>query len=262
MSNMKTALLTRTLVVTSLLSLAFSVADDRGLDIARKAKNADAGFTSYEVETKMVLTNKNGQSTTNLLTNKTLEVKGDGERSLISFNSPKDVSGTKTLTYTHRTGDDDQWIFLPSVARVKRLASANKSGPFMGSEFAFEDLTSFEVEKFDFKFLREEVVGGQKIALVEMVPKDLKSGYSRKITHYNLDKNYRVEKVDYFDRKGSPLKTLIFEGYKLYLDKYWKADKLSMVNLQNGKRTELIFSGYKFKTSLSAKDLTEESLKN
>lgn len=260
---MKKPIFAKPFIFAAFLTFSLHVnGQNKGLETAQKAKNADAGFTSYEVETKMVLTNKSGQSTTNLLTNKTLEVKGNGEKSLISFNSPKDVSGTKTLTYTHRTADDDQWIYLPSVARVKRLASANKSGPFMGSEFAFEDLTSFEVEKFDYKFLKEETVGGSKLALVEMVPKDLKSGYSKKITYYNLDKNYRAEKVEYFDRKGAPLKTLTFEGYKLYLDKYWKADKLSMVNLQNGKKTDLIFTGYKFKTALTANDLTEESLKN
>jgi uncharacterized protein len=259
---MKNTIFSKSLIFSAFLTFSLQVyAQNKGLEIAQKAKNADAGFISYEVETKMVLTNKNGQSTTNLLSNKTLEVKGDGEKSLISFNSPKDVSGTKTLTYTHRSAEDDQWIYLPSVARVKRLASANKSGPFMGSEFAFEDLTSFEVEKFEHKFLKE-TVDGNKLAVVELTPKDPKSGYSKKITYYNLDKNYRVEKVEYFDRKGAPLKTLTFEGYKLYLNKYWKADKLSMVNLQNGKKTDLIFSGYQFQTGLSVNDLTEESLKN
>ncbi|WP_194972676.1 outer membrane lipoprotein-sorting protein [Aquiflexum lacus] len=260
---MKTQTVIKTLVLFTILFGSLGAnAQNKGLEIAQKAKNADRGFTSYEVETKMELINRNGQTTTNLLTNKTLEVEGDGEKSLISFNSPKDVNGTKTLTYTHRTTDDDQWIYLPAVARVKRLASSNKSGPFMGSEFAFEDLTSFEVEKFDFKFIKEEILNGNKVALVELNPKDPKSGYSKKITYYNLEKNYRVEKVEYFDRKGSPLKTLNFEGYRLYLDKYWKADKLSMVNLQNGKKTDLIFSNYRFKTGLKASDLTEESLKN
>ncbi len=261
--TMKTSMTTALLILLFITGLSFtSYGQNKGLEIAQKAKNADMGFVNYEVETKMVLTNKNGQTTTNLLTSKAVEVKGDGEKSLIEFNSPKDVSGTKTLTYTHRKGDDDQWIYLPSVARVKRLTSSNKSGPFMGSEFAFEDLTSFEVEKFDYKFIKEETLNGSKMAIVELTPKDTKSGYSKKIVYYNTDKNYRVEKEEFFDRKNAPLKTLTYENYKLYIEKYWRADKLAMVNLQNGKRTELIFSKYKFKTALTEADMTEESLKN
>lgn len=250
------------LIYSLTASSIYLFGQDKGLEIAQKAKNADAGFENYEVETKMVLTNKNGQTTTNLLTNKTLEMKGDGERSLISFNSPKDVKGTKTLTFTHRDKEDDQWIFLPSVARVKRLASANKSGPFMGSEFAFEDLTSFEVEKFTYKYVKDEVVSGEKLVVIEQYPKDPKSGYAKKIVYYNLDKNYRVEKIEYFDRKAASLKTLQFENYKLYLNKYWKADLLVMTNHQNGKKTELYFTNYRFKTALKPSDLTEENLKN
>lgn len=261
--TMKTSMTTTLLCLFFMTGLSFTTqGQNKGLEIAQKAKNADLGFVNYEVETKMVLTNKNGQTTTNLLTSKAVEVKGDGEKSLINFNSPKDVSGTKTLTYTHRKGEDDQWIYLPAVARVKRLTSSNKSGPFMGSEFAFEDLTSFEVEKFDYKFIKEETMNGSKIAMVELTPKDTKSGYSKKIVYYNLDKTYRVEKIEFFDRKGSPLKTLTYEGYKLYEQKYWRADKLAMVNLQNGKRTELFFTKYKFKTALTEASMTEENLKN
>ncbi len=245
-----------------LLFTLFAMAQDKGLEIAKKSKEWDEGFESAQTDLKMILTNKQGQTSINLLSNKTLEVKGDGDKSIVEFNSPKDVKGTKTLTYTHKKSDDDQWIFLPSIARVKRISSTNKSGPFMGSEFAFEDLSSFEVEKFTYKFIEETTINGTRMAVVEMYPTDVKSGYSKKVGYFNLDKNFRFEKIEYFDRKNTKLKTLEYEGYKQYASKFWRADKLAMTNHQNGKKTDLVFTNYKFKVGLSDKDLTEESLKN
>lgn len=255
----------KSITVITLFLLATSTvsfAQDKGLEIAKNSKKADVGYKSTEVDLKMILTNKQGQTSTNLLKNKTLEMVNDGDKSIIEFNSPKDVKGTKTLTFTHKTGDDDQWIYLPAVARVKRISSSNKSGPFMGSEFAFEDLSSFEVEKYTYKYINEQTVGTDKIATVEMYPKDPKSGYTRIIGKFNLSKNHRVEELDYYDKKNSRLKTLTYNDYKLYNNKYYRANKLNMVNHQSGKKTELQFSNYKFGINLSENDLTEANLKN
>ncbi|MEO1437247.1 MAG: outer membrane lipoprotein-sorting protein, partial [Bacteroidota bacterium] len=102
----------------------------KGLQIAKAADQADRGFESTTVNLKMILRNKRGQESTRLMTNQTLELTEDGDKSLIVFNSPRDVKGTATLTYTHKEGSDDQWLYLPSIARVKRISSDNKSGPF------------------------------------------------------------------------------------------------------------------------------------
>lgn len=258
----------KSIISKKLLSIAFvafaSLAffqPNKGLEIAKKSKQNDEGFQSYSVDVKMVITNKNGQSVINLLNQKNLEIKNDGDKSLIEFKSPKDVKDTKTLTFTHKSSDDDQWIYLPAIKRVKRIASSNKSGPFVGSEFAFEDLSSFEVEKYAYKFLKDSKLNNQNVALVESIPNDPKSGYSKQIVYFNIDEDYRVEKIEFFDRKGSKLKTLDYLNYKKYLGKHWRADKMSMENHQNGKSTALIFSNYTFKTSLNENDFTEASLK-
>ncbi|WP_296380521.1 outer membrane lipoprotein-sorting protein, partial [Winogradskyella sp.] len=151
---MKTIILT--LILLSTVGLFAQSSEDRGLEIAKAAETADLGFNSSTVELKMTLKNKNGQTSERLLTTKTLELTEDGDKSLIVFNSPKDVKGTSTLTFTHKIGSDDQWLYLPSIKRVKRISSNNKSGPFVGSEFAYEDLSSQEVEKYAYKFLEEK----------------------------------------------------------------------------------------------------------
>ena len=169
--------------------------EQRGLEIARAAEEADLGFGSSTVDLKMILTNKNGQTSERSLSNRTLELTEDGDKSLIVFNSPKDVKGTATLTFTHKEGPDDQWLFLPSINRVKRISSNNKSGPFVGSEFAYEDLSSQEVEKYTYHFLRAD----GDILIVEQDPVDPKSGYTRRIVHYNQNQDYRIEKIEFYD---------------------------------------------------------------
>ena len=235
--------------------------DQRGLEIAQKADKADRGFQSTSVNLKMILRNKNGQVSERLMSNRTLELTEDGDKSLIVFNSPRDVKGTATLTYTHKDGPDDQWLYLPAIARVKRISSDNKSGPFMGSEFAYEDLSSQEVEKYNYTYLKEAQINGFQADVVERDPLDPKSGYTRQVVWYNQDKGYRLEKIEFYDRKNSLLKTLTYHDYKQYEGKHWRAGRMLMVNHQTNKETELLFEDYAFRTGLSENDFTQNSLK-
>jgi len=247
-----------TTIATFTLSVGFAqTAEERGLQIAKAAEEADLGFGSSTVELKMTLKNKNGQTSERFLETKTLELTEDGDKSQIVFNSPKDVKGTATLTFTHKVGSDDQWLYLPSIARVKRISSNNKSGPFVGSEFAYEDLSSQEVEKYSYKFLKEE---GSNL-IVEQDPVDPKSGYTRRVVAYNKDKGYRIEKIEFYDRKNSLLKTLSYSNYRLYKDKFWRADTFRMVNHQSNKETILEFSNYNFDIELTDDDFSQVALK-
>lgn len=253
---MKKIVLTALAIVLTLGSFA-QTAEERGLEIAKAAEKADLGFKSSIVTLTMTLKNKNGQTSQRSMVTKTLELTEDGDKSLISFNSPKDVKGTATLTFTHKIGSDDQWLFLPSIKRVKRISSNNKSGPFVGSEFAYEDLSSQEVEKYTYKFMEEK----GSLLLVEQDPVDPKSGYTRRVVTYNKDKGYRIEKVDFYDRKNALLKTLTYSDYKLYKNKFWRAATFNMVNHQSNKETLLKFSGYNFDANLTDDDFTQASLK-
>ena len=242
------------LCVTHLVSAQATA--DRGLAIAKAAEEADLGFGSSSVDSKMTLKNKNGQVSERYLSSKTMELIEDGDKSLIVFKSPKDVKGTATLTFTHKVGPDDQWLYLPSIKRIKRISSNNKSGPFIGSEFAYEDLSSQEVEKYTYKFLEEK----GNLLLVEQDPVDPKSGYTRRIVTYNKEKGYRIEKIEFYDRKNALLKTLTYSDYKLYKNKHWRALTLNMVNHQTNKETLLQFEEYNFDENLTNEDFTQAAL--
>ncbi len=256
--NLYKILLSTALAALPLSGFAQS-AEDKGLAIAKEAEKRDLGWQDSESTMTMTLRNKHGQESVREMRSRSLEVADDGDKSLIIFDRPKDVRGTALLTFSHKTGSDDQWLYLPALKRVKRIASNNKSGPFMGSEFAYEDISSQEVEKYTYKYLRDEACGDLQCFVVERYPVDKKSGYTRQVTWID-QAEYRPIKIDFYDRKQSHLKTLTFHGYELYQDKHWRPSKLEMVNLQTGKSTTLGFSDYSFKNGLEDGDFDQASL--
>ena len=149
---------------------------------------------------------------------KGLEVQGNGDKTLSIFDQPKDIKGTAFLTHAHSEKANDQWIYLPAIKRVKRINSRSKSGPFMGSEFSYEDIGSTEVSKYDYNYLRSETINGEDCYVLEAIPRDKDSGYTRTV-HW-LDKaHFRAQRIDFYDRKKTLLKTLTLSNYKLYLKK-------------------------------------------
>lgn len=231
----------------------------KGLEIAKEVVRRDTGWGDSQATMTMILTNRHGDESRREMRLKSLEVQGDGDKGLTIFDEPRDVKGTAFLSFTHATVPDEQWLYLPALKRVKRISSSNKSGPFMGSEYAFEDLTSFEIEKYEYEFLREDEFDGQKVFVIRNYPLYKKSGYTKQEAWID-QVEYRVLKVDYFDRKGDALKTLVNSDFKQYLDKFWRPHKASMVNHQNGKRTDLIWSEYSFQTGLGEGDFNRNSL--
>ncbi len=134
------------MLVTGSQSAIGLTPEERGLEIAREADARDTGWGDHQARMTMTLANKQGETSTREITIKTLEVATDGDKSLTIFHEPRDVKGTAFLSFSHPTTPDEQWIYLPALKRVKRISSANKSGPFMGSEFAYEDIASQELE--------------------------------------------------------------------------------------------------------------------
>lgn len=234
----------------------------RGLEIAKEIDRRDLGWKDSRTSMKMVLKNRHGQSSSRSLRNLSLEINaaGLGDRSMTIFDRPGDIAGTALLSHTKITKPDDQWLFLPAIKRVKRISSANKSGPFVGSEFAYEDLLSNEVERYRYKWIKDTSCGKLKCFVVERYPVYKNSGYTRQVVWID-QKEYRVLRVDFYDRKKSLLKTLKLNRYRKYLGKHWRALKQQMKNHQTGKVTTLTFSDFKFKTGLEKGDFTPARLK-
>lgn len=255
-----------TLLLLALLSLTVSSAlraetpEEKGLAIAVEANKRDLGWVDVKADMVMTLRNKQGQESKREIRSRSLEVDGDGDKSLTIFDRPRDVKGTAFLSFTHATVPDEQWLYLPALKRVKRISSANKSGPFMGSEFAFEDLTSQEVEKYGYKWLRDEALDGRATMVIERTPAYKHSGYTRQVVWMDVEM-YQPLKIEFYDRKNSLLKTLVMADFQQYLNKFWRASRMDMTNHQTGKSTSLTWENYEFQTGLTSSDFDRNSLK-
>ncbi|MFV2090917.1 MAG: outer membrane lipoprotein-sorting protein, partial [Pseudomonadales bacterium] len=138
--------------------------------------------------------------------------------------------------------------------------SANKSSAFMGSEFAYEDLLSNEVEKFDYRWLKNEACGELQCFVIERKPRYENSGYTKQFAWLD-ESEYRPIKTEFFDKKGRFQKTLHFEDYRIYNDRYWRAHTLIMENHLTGKTTRLTFSPFLFQTGLTRQDFEPSKLR-
>lgn len=248
----------------SLMALTGAVfaesAEEKGLAIAVEADKRDQGWGDQATVMKMILRNSQGASSTREIRGKTLEVDGDGDKSLTIFDTPRDVKGTAFLSFTHSLKSDEQWLYLPALKRVKRISSSNKSGPFMGSEFSYEDISSQEVAKYKYKFIKDDKFNGRDVFVIERIPQYKKSGYTKQITWVDKEM-YQPLKIEFYDRKKSLLKTLTQHEYTKYLNKFWRAARLEMVNHQKGKSTTLLWTSYKFKNGFRKRDFDRNSLK-
>lgn len=258
---MSKRILILTAIWLAVLPLPSALADEnKGLQIAKEADRRDTGWKDQTATLKMVLRNAEGRESTRAIRTKTLEVEGDGDKALSIFDTPRDVKGTAFLSYTHAAKADDQWLYLPALKRVKRISSNNKSGPFMGSEFAYEDISSQEVEKYTYKWIKDEKMGDCDCFVVERKPTYKHSGYTRMMTW--IDKKiYRPVKIEYYDRKNELMKTLTQHEYKQYLGKYWRPSRMEMKNHITKKSTTLTWENYQFGTGLTDKHFDRNALK-
>ena len=257
---MKKIILASVVVLLTINASYAQTPEEKGLSIAQEVERRDQGWSDSTSKMIMLLRNRQGDESSRSIRIKSLEIRGDGDKSLTIFDSPRDIKGTAFLSYSHISKPDDQWLYLPALKRVKRISSANKSGPFMGSQFAYEDLASFEVDKYSYKYLRDENLDGKDTQVIENYPKYKYSGYTRQIVW--IDKQRHIPlKVEYYDRKNALLKTLIFSNYKQYLKKYWRAHKQVMENHQNGKSTTLTWNNFEFRKGLTKRDFERSRLK-
>lgn len=250
------------LLCSFFIILSFNAMANKGLEIAKKIDKINTGFVGEFSEMEMILINAQGDKITRKLNSKVKENTSDGDMSLSTFLIPKDVEGTKMLTWTHKKDDDDQWLFMPSLKRVKRIHSNNKEASFMGSEFSYEDLGSQEVEKFTYKFIEEgKLQDGTEYWKIERYPTK-KSGYTKQVSTISKKYNNPV-KIEYYNRRKELKKTADFSNFKEYKvgkKTFFRANKIHVVNHLTKKQSVLKWNKREIGKKFSKKDFSKEGL--
>lgn len=185
--------------------------------------------------------------------------KGEDKQRLMFFLKPADVRDTAFLTYDYDEyeKDDDQWLYLPALRKSKRIASSDKSGSFMGSDFSYADMTRKNLDAYDFKILQEKEVRGSKTWMIESIPNTKKeideTGYKKSIVFVRQD-NFMVVRAVHWTDEGNRIKYQDMPGLE-QIDGIWTATKMTMKTTKGKQtlhQTILEFKNIRFNQDLDA----------
>ncbi len=243
----------------ALISLFFNDAifAQTAKEIAYKVYNRKTP-DSGQSDMTMTLINKKGKERVRSLHQFFID-EGDTEKKIMFFKSPADVKNTSFMnwTYDDTSEDDDQWLFLPALKKVKRISNSSKDNEFMGSDFTYEDMERRSPEKDNHKLLREETLNGDDCWVMEVTPKE-EEQYSKKIGWISKEKEIPV-KVEFYDEDGDLLKVLNIQDFE-HIDGYWIATKQLMENVQKNHKTTIELTHLKINIGLQSSKFTQRAM--
>ena len=148
---------------------------------------------------------------------------------------------------------------MPARRRTKRIASSDRSGRFVGTEYSYEDLAGDQLEDFSYRYIRLDAVDGRPAHLIERIPRNPSSEYSRQETWVDTGNN-QVVKAKLYDRKGRHVKTLLVQDWRKYNGRYWRPHRMRMTHIPSGRSTEMVASTYRIGIGVPARTFHQGAL--
>ncbi len=208
--------------------------DPRAREIMQKVHDRDDGDTAV-VDQEMILKDKRGKERVRRIRTFEKDFGKDSHR-IMFFQEPPDVKDTAFLTYDYDDGkrDDDQWLYLPALKKVKRIASSEKDASFMGSDFTYGDMTKQELSKYLYQLLGEKEIEGQKAWIIQVDPASPEVveefGYTKSVVCIRQD-NYLMVEGEFWLEKGDKVKTFHAPDIRV-IDGVWTAMEMRMETRQ------------------------------
>jgi len=171
------------------------------------------------------------------------------EKMMMWFLNPADVKGSSFLKISYDNKDDDMWIYLPALGKVRRVASSAKNGSFMGSDFTYEDMGDRKLKDYTYKLLKVENYAGKQCWVIESTPKSGVSTDYSKIISWVWKDDYFQMKEEFYNKKGTLKKIKTAELVKV--KSYWVPRKFTMQDLSANHKTELVFDKIEVDTGIS-----------
>lgn len=223
--------------------------------------NRNLRSTDESADVKMHIIEKNGSIKKRELTIKR-KAKKKEKSVLVRLVGPNDIRGTGLLS-VEKSGKKDQWLYLPSSKRTRRILSNNQGGAFLGSELSYEDMGGSAGVDFKSRILKYQKGKKGKIAVIESIPKKGESAYSKIVSWVPMGKNgYVITKAHYYDKKGKLLKVARFSKYKRFDKKVMRATKMNIKNVQNKRGTVMLLKDLKVNRGIDDGEFTVTSLED
>ena len=248
----------------SILAAPMAYAEPTGLEVMKRVEARDDGNDLIQKMTQRLIDKRGNVREREMVSFR--KDYGLDSKSVSYFLSPANVRDTAMLTwdYADEAKDDDQWLYLPALKKVRRISSSDRGDYFMGTDFTFEDIKQTpELADYSWTLVGSDTVDGADVWVVDAEPKtsDLKKdlGYSKVRYYVRKDIDMYI-KVDFWDRKGKELKHLVSTDIK-QVDGIWTAMGGVMSNVQTNHKTELVFADHEYNTGLSDRMFTERMIK-
>jgi len=256
---------TLTIIIMGLLMLQIPRLAKTEMDAKEIMRQVDlqSSATDEVIDITMVLIDKKGKERARKATLYTKQKNDTDDMRLIRFHTPADIAKSAVLTIENSDRDNDQWVYLPAYHTTRRITAANRSDNYMGTDFAYEDITDPRIDEYQYKILKREKYRETDCVVIESIPVDEKlkkeTGYSKTISWIDPGKFVNL-KQEFYDKKGELLKVLTNLELKQYGEKYrWK--RTEMENLQKKHKTINEVTKRKINTGLSANTFTQRYLK-
>ncbi len=232
-------------------------ASQSGYDIMKKANDKPTG-NDMTANVLMKITSKTGSVKTREFVMYQLKQKDGASSILIKFLQPADVKDTSFLTLESGSGEKSQYIYLPSLKKVTRIAASDKNKPFMGSDLTYDDFGSRKLEDYSFNLLGEETLDGRACWKIESVSKDTSQSTSKIISLVEKE-SYIVLKADFYDKAGALYKQMVVRKTDK-ISGFWTMLELEMKNLSTGSSTSLAFNAVKYNAGLAPSMFSKDGL--
>ncbi len=251
---------TKTIVFTALFLSVFSFFSAHAQDakeIAYKVYNRPVPKDG-ESNMTMTLINKKGKQRTRKLHQYFIDL-GAVEKQTMFFTAPADVKNTAFMNWSYDdvSKNDEQWLYLPALKKVKRIANSNKDNEFMGSDFTYADMEKRSPERDVHQFIKSELLQGEDCWVVQATPKE-EELYTKKIAWISKSRHIPL-KIDFYDEDDALLKTLtIIEA--IQVSTYWIIVKQVMENVQKNHKTNIQLTDLKVDKGLEESTFTQRKM--
>ena len=189
-----------------------------------------------------------------------------GDRSLVRFTYPNDIKGTAFLVWEQPDADDERFLYLPSLGRVRRIAGSEAQESFVGSDLTYEDIGGREFENYSYRLLESPAPApwvapdGQRqpVHVLESRSRDAAARFPRVVSFVRQD-NFVIVRAEIHNRRGEPQK--VFEAVRVEkIDGYWTVSEMRMADSLQRTRTELVLEKVQYNIGLKPDDFSRREL--
>ncbi len=246
------------ILIACLANVAVPSAALTGRDVMENVEARESGESTHAL-IGLRLIDRSGRVSERVIEQYGLEDENGFVRNVIIFHRPASVAGTRFLTIENENRDDDQWIYLPALQRIRRIAAGEGSSSFMGTDFSYDDLSPIDLDEYRYELVRSEELDGRPTHVVAMYPIDADSSAYSRTVHWVDTERWVPLRIEFYDEDEQLLKVNTITRLER-VQGYWTAINNTMENVQTGHRTELLVQRWVYNEDLPSSLFTRRFL--